>query len=545
MNHFLLHLFVRGAGQTVCGKTIGSVRYLAPVLSIELIGGAAPCFLASILSSPGPFVYLTDTDPLGGAGTEVFKRIRGLPVGACEQIDDDRMVRFELGRDRDRVELVLRLFGSAGKARILGAESIIESLDSREAGRPRPAPTTPRAPSLAVADADTLIRAVETGPGQPVPGLTEELIGCFTADRGPVSPVDVRGLVAWRDEMIRGSCRFHLGSRSVRSGGVVPLPDPVPSGLAIRLGPFDRIDVACRRAGDFILESIRDDMIANHAAPLKRHLDSRRRLADDLDRDLKTADSFEMWRKEANVLAAFQSKIPPGSSAVILPDPYGSEKEITIKLDPALPVSDQIEKRFKRAAKLERSRDAIAQRIRAVREDIASLEKELDAVAKQGSLGDAIRSVDSAIERCGLGARLQTTPRDTRQSKTYRRFELDRMWFALVGRNNKENDEITFRVAAPDDIWMHAQQVAGSHVILKSHGAPGNPSDSILQTAAGIAAYFSKARHASLVPVIYTHRKYVRKFRGARPGQVTCEREKTIMAEPALPDTPARGSTPQ
>ena len=106
----------------------------------------------------------------------------------------------------------------------------------------------------------------------------------------------------------------------------------------------------------------------------------------------------------------------------------------------------------------------------------------------------------------------------------------------LVGRNNRENDTLTFRSAHPDDIWMHAQQTPGSHVVLKSTGGTGNPSRAVLETAAGIAAYFSKARHAGLVPVIYTLRKYVRKFRGARPGQVTCEREKTIFAEPKLPE---------
>jgi predicted ribosome quality control (RQC) complex YloA/Tae2 family protein len=352
-------------------------------------------------------------------------------------------------------------------------------------------------------------------------------------------PVDVNRLVSWRDQLLEGGCRFHLGTGGGRSGAVGPVPDPAPKGLQIRLGPFDGVDVACRRAGESIVETIRDDMIDLYTAPLKKHLDGRKRLARELERDLETAASFETWRKEANVLAAYQSKIPPGSAAVVLPDPYGSEEELTIKLDPALSVNDQIEKRFKRAAKLERSGEAIKERIRSVRADVESLENELAAVARQTTLGDAIRLIDAAVRRFKLAPRPNAASREPRRTKTYRRFELDNAWFVLVGRNNQENDELTFRVAAPDDVWMHAHQVPGSHVILKSHGAPGNPPAGVLESAAAIAAYFSKARHASLVPVIYTRRKYVRKFRGAKPGQVTCEREKTIMAEPALPDAPS------
>ncbi len=106
----------------------------------------------------------------------------------------------------------------------------------------------------------------------------------------------------------------------------------------------------------------------------------------------------------------------------------------------------------------------------------------------------------------------------------------------IVGRNNRENDEVTFSHAAPNDIWFHAQGVTGSHVVLnRREGGIGNPPASIIERAASVAAHYSRARHSALVPVMYTLRKYVRKFRGARPGQVKCEREKTVMVPPKLP----------
>jgi len=105
----------------------------------------------------------------------------------------------------------------------------------------------------------------------------------------------------------------------------------------------------------------------------------------------------------------------------------------------------------------------------------------------------------------------------------------------VVGRSNHENDEITFRVAAPTDWWFHAEGVAGSHVVLRPRGGGDAPPPRIIEQAASIAAHFSKARHSSLVPVIYTRRRYVRKFRGADPGQVKCERETMVMVPPQLP----------
>jgi predicted ribosome quality control (RQC) complex YloA/Tae2 family protein len=127
-------------------------------------------------------------------------------------------------------------------------------------------------------------------------------------------------------------------------------------------------------------------------------------------------------------------------------------------------------------------------------------------------------------------------PKPKESQKSYRSFDIDERWFALVGRSNFENDEITFKVAKPNDFWFHAQGVPGSHVVLRSRGGSDGPPARVIQLTASLAAHFSKAKHSSLVPVIYTQRKYVRKFRGARPGQVTCEREKMVMVPPALPD---------
>jgi predicted ribosome quality control (RQC) complex YloA/Tae2 family protein len=104
-----------------------------------------------------------------------------------------------------------------------------------------------------------------------------------------------------------------------------------------------------------------------------------------------------------------------------------------------------------------------------------------------------------------------------------------------AGRNSANNDLLTVRHSRPNDLWFHARGVGGSHVVLKVGSAAGDPSKEAIRQAASIAAYYSKHRNAKRAPVAYTEKKYVRKPRGAAPGSVLVDREKVILADPALP----------
>ena len=254
--------------------------------------------------------------------------------------------------------------------------------------------------------------------------------------------------------------------------------------------------------------------------------------------ELEEADRFETGRNEANILAAYQATVRQGTKEIELPDLYNAGHTVKIALDPALPIKDQVEKRFKRATKLERSRYALKKRLAIVGRGVETLEAAAAAADAGKSFSSSLATLEKVIDQYAVRRRGRAATRASNAGPRYRQFDLDASWFALVGRNDRDNDEITFHLARPNDIWMHAQQIAGSHVIVKSRGADGNPPPRVLEAAAGIAAFYSKAKHSNLVPVIYTMRKYVRKFRGAKPGQVICEREKTIFAEPRLPTRP-------
>jgi predicted ribosome quality control (RQC) complex YloA/Tae2 family protein len=102
----------------------------------------------------------------------------------------------------------------------------------------------------------------------------------------------------------------------------------------------------------------------------------------------------------------------------------------------------------------------------------------------------------------------------------------------LIGKGARENDELTFDVAAPDDFWLHVADYSGSHVVVRNPGKAKDLDDSILLKAAQLAAYFSQARNASKVEVHYTKRKHVTKQRRAKPGLVRLLEFKTIKVEP-------------
>ncbi len=524
MNHLLLYLLVQGIAPRIAGRRIGGVRLLQPILSIELTGGGPSEYLVVILSSPGPFCFLGNEDPLAGIGVEAFKRIAGLQVGRVPAAAEDRILRLDLAGGREPYTLAIYLFGSRAKVRVERGEAIIESLNAKETGQTLPPPRSPHAPVFkpdgSIVGGDGLEKFREGLIDGRVPFLLT------TPKRmGAVNPTPVPG----------------MGSKAVDGETATPVPGTggeATDDAAAAFGPFDNAVTACRAVGMSIVASLNDDILGRATATLRNHLAGRERLLVKLKTEREGADSFDKIRSEANTLAAYQSRIPPGASEAVLPDLYREGEETVIELDPARSIHEQIDKRFKRAAKLERSREALDKRIHTIAAEIERLTADTDNIAKQSTLRDAVKAAERAERGYDFGARKRRTVKRAPQVKEYRRFALDDQWFALVGRNNRENDEITFKVAAPDDLWFHAQQMPGSHVILKSHGAPGNPPDTILEKTAAIAAHFSKARHASLVPVIYTRRKYVRKFRGAKPGQVVCEREKTVFANPGLPDTP-------
>jgi predicted ribosome quality control (RQC) complex YloA/Tae2 family protein len=116
-----------------------------------------------------------------------------------------------------------------------------------------------------------------------------------------------------------------------------------------------------------------------------------------------------------------------------------------------------------------------------------------------------------------------------------RRFKTAEGWDVLIGKNNEGNDYLTHMMARPEDYWFHVHGAAGSHVVLRRGKGKDEPSRATVLEVASWAAFFSQAKTAGTVPVIYTQKKYVRRPKKAPPGLAVCEREKVVMVKPREP----------
>jgi predicted ribosome quality control (RQC) complex YloA/Tae2 family protein len=226
-------------------------------------------------------------------------------------------------------------------------------------------------------------------------------------------------------------------------------------------------------------------------------------------------------------------------------------RKLRITLEPAFSPQENLGRLYKRAAKGERGLKIIESRLEEVRrrvvQDEEILQEHLPALSHCYCRDDReIEAMREALLELGEQNALikppaAGAPRAGEGTPLFRRYLLPGGWQVLVGRNNRENDLLTHREAALQDLWFHAAGVSGSHVILKTGGHRSGPPKSILEAAAGIAAFHSRARHSSTVPVIYTEKRYVRKPRKGAPGLALCTREKTLFVKPEPAGDPQRG----
>ncbi|HVH31183.1 MAG TPA: NFACT family protein, partial [bacterium] len=236
-------------------------------------------------------------------------------------------------------------------------------------------------------------------------------------------------------------------------------------------------------------------------------------------------------RQQGELLLTYAAQVPAGASEVTLPGYDGTPT--TISLDPELTAAGNAQQLFKRYKRVRDARATLASRVSEAEAERAYLESVQTLIAQAATAEDL---ADLRQELADEGYLRRTTRRATRPSPKSgpRRYAVEGGRLVLVGRTNHQNDTLTFKTAAPEDLWLHARGVPGAHVILKTDGKA--PPEEAIRQAAALAAFFSQAREEASVPVDYTPRKYVRKLQGAKPGLVTYTHEQTLRVLPAAPD---------
>jgi predicted ribosome quality control (RQC) complex YloA/Tae2 family protein len=161
---------------------------------------------------------------------------------------------------------------------------------------------------------------------------------------------------------------------------------------------------------------------------------------------------------------------------------------------------------------------------------LVSLQNQLEAY----SSSEQLDQIKTELTSLGYIKKTRQKPAQTKEKAHHFQFLTSDGFKVLVGRNDKENDYISFKLAKKDDLWFHVDGMPGSHVLLIREERNRDFGRDAISQAASLAAYFSKARNSKKVSVVYTLVKYIRKPKNAKPGLVTLGREKSIVVAPKL-----------
>lgn len=333
------------------------------------------------------------------------------------------------------------------------------------------------------------------------------------------------------------SVYYHLGAADAFSGG-----EPVEF-AALPLTMYKDLPV---KQYDSISELIESYYREKNAVTRIRQksADLRRVVQTILERDLhkydlqsrqmKDTQKRDKYRVYGELLNAYGYTIPAGAFSAELDNYYTGEK-LVVPLDPSKTPLENAKRYFDRYTKLKRTKEALETLMQEVKAEIDQLEGIREALNIARTEGD-LAQIRAEMEDSGFVRR--RTDKKSARKRPSKILESEPLHYRssdgydiYVGKNNLQNDELSFHVARPSDIWFHANDIPGSHVILKTEGKPFEEvPDRAFEEAARLAAYYSKGREAGRVEIDYLERRNLKKPAGARPGFVIYHTNYSILA---------------
>ncbi|MCC5911960.1 MAG: NFACT family protein [Clostridiaceae bacterium] len=249
-----------------------------------------------------------------------------------------------------------------------------------------------------------------------------------------------------------------------------------------------------------------------------------------LHQDFKKAEKAESHKIKGDLLTANLYKIQKGDASVEVVDFYDeAQKTVLISLDKRLSPSKNAQNYYKKYNKAKNALIEVDKQVKKAKEEIHYLEQIVVNIDQSTYLSDLEEIQGELIETGYLKKRSNKKKIATFKKTGFLKYKTSEGLELLVGKNNKQNDEITLKIATKEDLWFHVKDMPGSHVLLKLEGI--TPSNTSILEAATLAAYYSKAKNSTKVPVDYTEKKNVRKPKGAKPGMVIYDNYSTILVD--------------
>ncbi len=241
---------------------------------------------------------------------------------------------------------------------------------------------------------------------------------------------------------------------------------------------------------------------------------------------------MDLWKKKGELLTANIYAVPQGATTFKTIDYYEETlPEIEIALDPAKTPAENAQKYFAKYNKAKRTLAALEIQEKQNEEELVYLESVLNALESAKDAADLAEIRTELTESGFLRKQVQKKGQQRQKKAKPLRYISSDGYEILVGKSNLQNDELTLRTAEPTDLWLHTKDIPGSHVIIRTGGQSELP-EATMEEAANLAAFYSKAKHSSMVPVDYTQRKNIKKPNGAKPGMVIYLTNKTIYITP-------------
>ncbi|MBU1049470.1 NFACT family protein [Candidatus Bipolaricaulota bacterium] len=448
------------------------------------------------------------------------KHLRGSRLVAVNQIGWDRVVAMDAirrdGPDRFTYRLIAELVGTRGNLHLLQDGVLVQSLrpdrrnsvGRRYVGLPSQGKCDPKEVSPAQlatwlsesASSDVLAAKID--------GLGRRTAGDLVAQS---SGDDLALDLCLRLKSFLAFVNRPQASIAEDESRATFYPLPLP---AIQMPSF-------QEALNHVKAQVREENLPPQDTvlrDLKRAILTREKTIDKLVDWLNDSSQADAWQAQADLLMIFQSDIPRGQTSVVLADPTDG-CEMTLALDPSLSAIDNAQSLYKRAKRIRRGHPHVHIRLKRLRCELTLLQSALEAHQRAEALESAALDL--------LPKRTKQAP-PSKKAIPFRQFEVAgyQIW---MGKSARQNDAL-LKAASPNDLWMHAKDYAGSHVVVRAHGQERIP-DAVVHAAARLAALHSKAKSERRVEVTMTQVKRVRKPKGVPAGLVTVREADTLTVD--------------
>jgi predicted ribosome quality control (RQC) complex YloA/Tae2 family protein len=482
------------------------------------------------------------------------KHIEGGTLTQIEQIGFDRIVSLHVRTREGEYRLMVELMGKHSNIILVNPSGLIQSAIKwvspkqsavrpiRSAERYQLPPTRVEGLRNPLTLSDAEWRALWEQAEGDWQAYLEGLSGFTAQELNAVAEGGFESLLAWVERLrhARWEPVVIRDPNTHRAIGAYPFPTlQFPPAWQ---HPRQSLNSAWETVFDERIRHARMDALRNTLLPaLRKALQARQRALEEIERALEEGLHADRWQLFGELILAFGHTLEPGATKLLAPDyTHPDMPTIEIPIDPTRSVVENAERYFQKARRAREHQNELAQRYGILSEEAEALRLALERTENAHTETDLRPILEEARARGWLR---ETAPLHPAKRAEKDPFEGHRIrvhlspdgYQVLVGENAEANDYLLTRVARPNDWWLHVRAGTGAHVIIRTNNQPERVPRRTLEFAAKLAAQNSADRHAHIVEVDYTLRKYVRKPKGAPSGFALYTHEKTLAVRPNAP----------